>query len=148
MPSFYLVEHTADVQLAVKGETISKLFENAMHGMFFIMEPAIASCSMVAGNLHCSSWPITKKIDIQGSDLESLLVNFLSEILFLCDAYNEIYGLIDIQHLDKNHIVATLKGITLGENDALGLEIKAVTYHDLSIIHDQTGWHTTIVFDI
>jgi len=78
------------------------------------------------------------------ADLETCLVAFLSELLFIneteglaFDAYSfQMDGLVLHAHLEGAAIVSQTK------------EIKAVTYHNLSIRQTERGMEVSIVFDV
>lgn len=79
-------------------------------------------------------------------DIDALLVDFLSEALYLSDVHNQAYFDVAIDQLTDTNIKAVIKGVAITGFDVV--EIKAVTYHDLVIKHVDDVWQTDIVFDI
>lgn len=146
MKDFELLPHTADLKIRAYGTTLKELFSNALKGMFTSIHPITSSCSYIQERLVCPSLPKEHSIELNAPDLESLLVNFLSEALYLSDLHNEAYLHADIEFLDNNHIKATISGIAIEGFEVV--EIKAVTYHDLKIEKANSMWQVDIVFDI
>ena len=129
------------------GKTREELFANALIGMFQSTRPIAPDCHYDAHDrLVCPALPITRDIGVNSMDLESLLVDFLSDALYLSDVHNEAYLGVTISNLSENRISATLHGISITGFDES--EIKAVTYHDLAITKKDDLWQADIVFDI
>jgi SHS2 domain-containing protein len=136
-PGWRLLEHTADIRMAVKGSSLEELFLNAARGFTYLL---------------ASEWgglPDTDlKLRLEADSTEELLVDWLRELLF----YHETRGFIlvsaDIEEISKTTLKARLSGRTRGSEEEPEIEIKAVTYHQLSIQQNDTGYVVTIVFDI
>jgi SHS2 domain-containing protein len=136
MKKFEVLEHRADLKIKVFGRTKEELFENAMLGMFETakyqkkLKPQISKV----------------KIKIKSVDLPSLLVDFLSEVLYLVETKKLVFEKIEFKKFIENEIEATLTGKPLKR---MGVHIKGVTYHDLDIHREKNGtWQATILFDI
>lgn len=142
---FELIPHTADLKLRVYGTTCEQLFRNAVVGMFQVMMPQAPGCDYRDDRLVCPQLPITHHIELRASDLELLLVDFLSEVLYLADSNNEAY-LDAAVTIHKTTLQATVHGVSIAGFGKS--EIKAVTYHDLSIKKVGDGWQAELVFDI
>jgi len=136
--SWRLLDHTADIRLEVLGRTREALFVNAALGLTSLLEAP------------SSAAPETEfEIVVDGVDYEELLVDWLSEILFL----NQTKGLVPVEvhinHLSERRIEARIEGRFAGpEEQGQELEIKGVTYHGLSIVKTDEGYSARIVFDI
>lgn len=143
---FELIPHTADIKLRVYGKTMKELFRHALIGMFQSVGPQVPGCHMVDGRVICKDLSYTREIDISSIDSVALLVDFLSEALYLSDIYNEAYFDVHIHDFSDTHIKATLLGAKITGFEVV--EIKAVTYHDLSIKQVHGEWVADIVFDI
>ncbi|PJA84819.1 MAG: hypothetical protein CO145_00515 [Candidatus Nealsonbacteria bacterium CG_4_9_14_3_um_filter_37_13] len=134
MKKFEILEHKADLKIRVFGKDLRELFLNAIVGMF---EEA---------GYESEGEEIKREIKISSLDLPSLLVDFLSEVLYLCEVNREVYHKV----LFKNLTEKELKGILIGKPlKRMGVHIKAVTYHDLDIHQkEDKTWQATILFDI
>lgn len=143
---FELLSHTADIKLRVYGKTLAEFFRNAVIGMFQSIGPQASGCQVVHDRVICPELPKIHQVTSTGQDLESLLVNFLSELLYLSDVHNEAYLDAIIQDVSQTHIAAVVHGVEVSCFEVV--EIKAVTYHDLSVKKIDGLWQADIVFDI
>ncbi|MEW6455589.1 MAG: archease [Acidobacteriota bacterium] len=128
---------TADIGLKVRGKSIEELFKNAAEGMFSIMRK----------NLKNRSNSIKRKIDVKSYEWESLLAEWLNELLFLYDSKKVIFTNFKINEILPYRIKAEINGYKANKEDILR-EIKAVTLHNLKIIKEKNIWKTEIIFDI
>lgn len=133
---YQILEHPSDLKIKVFGKEEKKLFENAMIGMF-----------KGARYLPEEKSPKSKvEIKISSFDLNSLLVDFLSEILYLVETKKLVFEKVNFKKFSKNEIEAELIGRKLKR---MGVHIKGVTYHELEIKKEENGtWGATILFDI
>lgn len=138
--NYKILKHTADLKIKIWGNDMPTLFKNAAHAMFDVMcgkKPKTSNQKIAK----------TKKIEISAYDYESLLINFLNELLFLTDVNNERFEINDLKIENK-------KRLTLNANlvpyplSSLEIEIKGATYHDLQIKKDNSIYAATIVFDV
>lgn len=146
MKDFEALEHTADLKIRAYGATLQELFINALKGMFQSIQPKAPSCMYKNDRLICSALPQKRTVDISSSELDLLLVDFLSEALYLSDTFNEAYLDATIEYFNNQQIKAILMGVHIEGFEVV--EIKAVTYHDLTIKNIQGIWQADIVFDI
>lgn len=131
---YEILEHTADFKIRVFGKDKKALFENAMVGMF------------EGGEYEKEGKEIKRKIEISSFDLSSLLVDFLSEVLYLAEVKQEVYFKVDFKKFSEKEIKGTLVGKGL---KSIRVQIKGVTYHDLDVHQREDGtWAATILFDI
>ena len=127
------IEHTADWELKVWGLELSDLFEQAALGMFAL-----------AGLVLQSKPRLSRSIKMQNVDIESLLVDFLSELLYFSEVEEIGFDSFDIR-INGCVLNATLHGAPL---DTISREIKAVTYHNLAVNEGVSGLEVSIVFDV
>lgn len=142
---FIAIPHTADIQIRVFGKTVSELFCNALYGMFQVIEPRTDACELKEGRLVCQELPIKREVEVQAPDKEALLVDFLSEALFLSDINNEAYLDVEFGNFSETALRGVIKGIAIY---GFNVEIKAVTYHGMKIMQVDGVWQTDIVFDV
>jgi SHS2 domain-containing protein len=136
--NYRVFSHTADVGLVVHGTTLSKLFENASRGMLELLT-----------NPKLYLPKITVEFQLKAPDLESLLADWLHEILYYFTVRHIAFKRIRVK-IKKD---GTLYADGIGEKldparHPVYREIKAVTHHDLKIKRSEKNWSTRIIFDI
>lgn len=146
MKAFELIEHTADLKIRVYGKTLEELFVHALQGMFQTLHAKSSLCIYKNNHLECTNLPQKHTVIVDASDKDSLLVDFLSEALYLSDIHNEAYFDAHIFSFQEQHIEAEILGVPIDGFEVV--EIKAVTYHDLALQNINGIWQTDIVFDI
>jgi SHS2 domain-containing protein len=140
---FRELAHTADWELGVWADSLTGLLEQAALGMYKLSGTRLEPAPRQA-----------RRLIVDGIDAESLLVRFLSELLWLGEhekvAFDrfELAVSNDTQPLDLRqplHLQANLEGAEIA---SLSKEIKAVTYHDLAVVQTRNGLEARIVFDV
>lgn len=130
---FQEVEHTADWALDAWAPTLGQLFEQAARGMLALTGTELAGQAREA-----------RQLDLLAIDLESLLVNFLAELLYWGE--NEGMAFDDFHLTVKGtHLTGWVEGAPIAKQTR---EIKAVTYHNLKVCHDSGEFRVRIVFDV
>ncbi len=136
--TFYeTIDHTADIGILVKAKDVNSLYKNA----------ALAFFDLLTG---LEKIEVKKEITLhaEGSDLEELMVNWLSELLFLFDSEGWLFRDFQLE-LQDTSISATAMGETFDpEKHEIYHYIKAVTYHMLEVKKDERGWVARVIFDI
>lgn len=130
---FEEVEHTADAALQVYGRDWSELLVNAAHGMFSLMAEWEDSASS-----------IQREVSLQAVDEETLLIDWLSELLYLHEMDGVVYNEIGILEASATRLEAVIQGT---DQWAPKMVIKAATFNDLSIEKTAQGYAVTVVFD-
>ena len=133
--AFEEIEHTADRALKIKGRNLEELFANAALGLN----------SLMGADVDLNSAPLTKSIELDAMDAESLLVDWLSELAYWAEAQMLVFSKFELQDVSPTRVKAEISGrrVTQFEN-----HIKAVTYHNLEIVKTETGLAATVVFDV
>ena len=135
LPPWEEIEHTADVGLRVRGATLAELFANAARGMLAL----VLGSETAAQEQECIA------IELTAPDVETLLVDWLSELVYLMEDGSFIASGVEVFEV----AAGTLRAEATGGTDAsLHKHIKAVTYHDLSIEKTRGGYQATVVFDV
>jgi SHS2 domain-containing protein len=135
--SFQFIDHTADAGILVKAPTLEGIFETAALGFSELITRV--------GSLNCM---LQRQFRLQEDDMETLLVSWLQELLYLLDTEDLIFGRFQV-HLKDLTLEATAWGEVFDpEIHTLKTEIKAVTYHQLEVVEDDQGWQAQVIFDI
>jgi SHS2 domain-containing protein len=138
MTPYEIIDHTADVGIRATGTNLSEAFEIAAKGMFDIITDSSEIESI--GQYD---------IELTASDSEQLLVDWLSELLFLNTAQNLVFGFFKVE-LDKkaHHLSAHVFGEPFSSGKhKIGVEVKAVTYHMLQV-KKKKPYEVQVLFDI
>ena len=136
MKQYELIDHTADVGVKAYGKTVAEAFEHAAEAMFDIItdESTIDSIGEY-------------DIQLESPDLEQLLVDWLSKLLFLNDAENLVFGKFQVT-IDANRLSARVFGEKYNKKKhKMGVEIKAVTYHIVQV-NQKDPIFVQVLFDI
>jgi SHS2 domain-containing protein len=140
---FEEIEHTADWAIRVRGRDLSELFASAARGMFSLIT-------------DLSRIDIQREIelDLRAVDMETLLVDWLNELLFLSEERDLIFTRFDVHRIDepeaqRPHPVARLRATVQGGRAGEHLKsIKAATFSSLSIQKSDGAYETQLVFDV
>lgn len=134
--SFEEIEHTADRAFRVMGHDMVALLENA----------ALAMQALDRDGPRSTAEPsTTRAIEVEGVDGESLLVNWLNEILYLEQEYHLECEQFHIDDL-KNHCLRAR--VETRQCDRNYTRIKAVTFHNLKIRETPEGFEAEVVVDV
>jgi SHS2 domain-containing protein len=137
MEDYNTFEHTADIGIEAYGATLEEAFENAAKGMFSIITDG-------------SKIDAREKREIRlpvDSDKEQLLVDWLSELLYINGVEGLVFG--DFKVNIDGELYAEAWGEKYDRNKhGYGAEIKAVTYHMLQIKRNKKGFYIKVLFDI
>ena len=129
------LDHTADAGIRAYGATLEDLFENAAAGLFSLITDL--EKVRAVGEV---------KVRVQADDLGSLMVNWLSELLFLHETQRLLLCEFDVA-LDGLTLGAHARGERIDKRrHTLNLVVKAVTYHGLKV--DPTKGVAEVIFDI
>ncbi len=125
MQKYKFLEHTADTKFQAYGNNMGEAFSNAALAMFSV----ITDTKKIKKK-------IKKEIKVKGTDLKSLLYNFLEELLFLLDTNSFLLNKIEkisIKKMEgKYSLNATVAGDKADNYETSG-DIKAVTYNEMEI---------------
>ena len=137
-PYFREIEHTADLGIEVEADSAADLFSCAGLALFSLMvrPEGVKAREIREETVSAEGW-------------EALLHEWLSRLLhrFLLDGF--IAVTITVLEIDEAHIHARLTGEKLDyERHDFETEIKAVTYHKLSVRNDNDHWTAQVIFDV
>lgn len=134
---YEILEHTADIGLRAWAPSFEEMMGEASLGLVSIA----LDLEGVAGR---QQYPIAAK----GDDRESLLVNWLSEVLYYTDGKQVALARFDVNPSDG----FTASGVAWGEprepRHVSKLIVKGVTYHQLKVIHRPDCWMCEVYLDI
>jgi len=136
--TYQIIDHTADLGIIVKGPDLKSLFIQAAQAMTDLI---------VKGDI--SKRTATRDVLIEGEDFPDLMVRWLGEILYLFEGENFIVHSIQIKSISPIQLKSTLSLSSFEpEYHEVLREIKAVTYHQISVDKSDDGWEARVIFDI
>jgi SHS2 domain-containing protein len=135
---YEIFEHTADVGIRVRAESLDDLFVDAAQGLF----------SVIVENPDSVQPDQELAFQVRGEDVEELLHDWLTELLFTFHVRRFV--------LTDFHVRAEppeLRGIARGEpidtaRHKLDAEVKAITWHQLKVQRQPDGWLAEVIVDI
>lgn len=134
---FEVLDHTADIGIIAYGADLKQAFANAARGLFSL----ITSLGGVEEALH-------RDIELTAADAESLLVDWLNELIYYFDAEGILFKRFDIIELNNSHLKARGYGEKADSaRHELKMGVKAATYHMLKI-EKNNGYRVQVLFDI
>lgn len=138
-----MVPHTADLALAVTGENLEEVLRAAALGLWSV------------------SWDVrqvraerTWEIIAEGRDAETLLVNFLNELIFQHETGRVVWRELERLTVEEEApggrlmVRAAVKGEPLGPQHRLRREVKAATLHGLRVARRGGRLSAQVVFDL
>ncbi|MGQ9572137.1 MAG: archease [Dehalococcoidia bacterium] len=135
---FELLEHTADVGVIARGETLAEAFAHAAEGMFSVMV-----------NLDGVREEEERSVAVEAHDWPSLLVAWLSELLYFCDVEGLVFKRFEIGEMEPYRLRGSAYGERIDrERHELGAGVKAVTRHMLEVGEEADGYRVQILLDI
>jgi len=134
---FEIIDHTADVGIRAYGASMNQAFANAAKALFSL----ITELDDVDEVLH-------RDIELVAPDQESLLVEWLNELIYIFDAENIIFKRFDITQLNSTRLKARGYGEKVDSSKhKLKIGVKAATYHMLKV-DKPSGYQVQVLFDI
>jgi SHS2 domain-containing protein len=131
-------EHTADMGLEARADSLGELFEAMGEGLADVICPRQSVKKQK-----------TLQIRAETENVESLLVDFLAELLGLFNLEKFLIAGVRVERIDETSVVAEVVGEIFDPSQhELGDEIKAVTYHQLKVAHESDEWVGTVILDI
>lgn len=136
------LEHTADAKFRAYGKSLEETFENAALAMFNV----IIDTGKISGSTE-------KNVSVESHDLENLLVDWLSELLYIFEVDEIAFQEFRVQEILEKNGKYFLKAKAIGEkfegkNLPFETEIKAVTYNQLELCKTSEGWVAQVVVDL
>ena len=135
--SFEFIDHTADAGIRVQAPALEDLFETA--GLAF---------TELVTSVDSVDCRVERRFKLREDDIETLLVSWLQELLYLLDTEDLVFGRFQVK-IHGLSLEATAWGDVFDPNiHTMKTEIKAVTYHQLEVAKRDQGWQAQVIFDI
>lgn len=131
-------DHTADLGLRIREGDLNGLFATAAEALF----------SVIMANPDSVRTVESVSFAIEGNRPDDLLFDWLAELLWTFDTRSLVFGSFEVDVRDDG-----LTGKASGEpvdhrrHELVG-EVKAITYHGLTVRRDGQGWLAEVIIDI
>jgi len=146
MNKYEIIDHTADIGIKVKADSPAELFAGAAYAMFKI----VAELDNVEPKKAF-------RVSVEASSMDELLAGWLRELLYLYETKKVLFKKFIIEEmvpLTKKGVKGyRLKAEASGEKLNLArheikTEVKAVTYHQLSVRKSGGFWTAQVILDV
>jgi SHS2 domain-containing protein len=129
---FRWVDHTSELELEIEAPSEEAVFAEAL-----------AALSELAGEGRGP--PVTREVEVRADDRALLLVEWLSELVYLSELEELVPERIASLELTEGRFRATV----LGHRGRPRHLVKAVTLHRLELTgDDDAGWRARVVLDV
>lgn len=146
MNKYEIIDHTADIGIKVKANSLAELFAGVAYAMFDIIGEI--------GNVEPKK---VFRVSVEALSMEELLVGWLRELLYLYETKRVLFKRFLVEPIapltKKGAGGCRLKAEVSGEKLDLArheikAEVKAVTYHQLSVAKKGNAWIAQVILDV
>jgi SHS2 domain-containing protein len=138
IPTYTLLDHTADIGIRVYAKDLNGLFIEAARALVQLL---------VKGD---PQGRVSKRnISIRGTDLPDIMVRWLGEILYLYEGEHLVANGFPDLKVGPHALNATVNAFSfIPDHHEVLTEIKGVTYHESRVLDRDDHWEATVIFDI
>ena len=138
-PKYIVIDHPSDIGIEAYGKDLKELFENTALGMMDMM--------FELNYLHPEKYILSRKFDVRVSaeNLESLLIAWLSELLYISDSNKVQLSIFKIIEMTDKTLEAKVLGDKITQ---ISRFIKAATYNQLEVKKENDHWKAKVIFDV
>lgn len=135
---FETFDHTADIGLRVSAATLEELFVDAARGLTSLLVENVADVQPI----------VSESVTLAGTQTDYLLFDWLNELLFRFETGQLLCCEFTVR-LNDQGLEATIRGEPCDRSrHRLAHEVKAITYHGLSVEPTERGWQAELILDI
>ncbi len=139
---FRYLEHTSDAFIESYGRTMEEAFQNAAYAMFEVMT-----------DTKTIDPEIEEQVETKAEDEYALLYEWLQLFLVKLEVEDKLYSKYTIESIERTPQGYTLKATIRGEKydpekHPTKTSVKGVTYHEMSIVHQEDLFRVRFLLDI
>ncbi len=135
---FEMVAHTADIGVRIHGGDMEELLVNAAHALYSIL--------LRTTNL---TERLERVVTVDSPDEETLLVDWLNELIYLFDAEQLAFSRFEVEQLTGCCLQARCFGeCTDSARHEAARDVKAATYHMAHIHRAADGYTAQVILDV
>ncbi|MFC2140282.1 archease [Candidatus Auribacterota bacterium] len=135
------IAHTADIGIEIQEKNLNDIFITAGH---WLIKKLV---EVPENDLFKQK---KQKISLNEADLADLLVAFLNEIIYYFSGEKIILNHFEITNLTETKLSLSASAIDMTQVEKIKpkTEIKAATYHKLSLEKENNLWKAIVFFDL
>ena len=138
MRQFRFLNHTGDLAMEIYGESLENLLENAGMALFSVMTDR----SKIRKRVE-------RSIALRYGDRETLLVDWLGELLYLHDVEGLLFKRFQVVSTEQGCFRALAWGEPFQpDRHVIRTGVKAATFHQLRIQEDGGTWRARVILDL
>ena len=152
MPKYELIPHTADMGIRVTGKDLPETFQKAGFALFDIMT-----------DIKEVNPAVKETVKVTADNLDELMNYWLTSLLQQFTLKNRLISKVKINNISpplappKASLAfggeTALEAVIQGEpynpsRHQIHKEIKAITFHNLSVRKTSNGWQAEVIFDV
>jgi SHS2 domain-containing protein len=135
---YEIFEHTADLGIRVRADSLDELLADAARGLFSVMVANLDTVQTIE--------EVTFQLD--GDNLEELLHDWLAELLYTFHARRLVLADFHVQ-VGPTGLTATARGEPIDpRRHEIDDEVKAITWHALKVERSADGWMAEVIVDV
>jgi len=136
--TFEFIDHEADVGIRIRGESLPDLF----------LTGARAVMSWI-GSPPCPVRVVHETVSLEAEGIDDLLVRWLQEVLYLFHQRHAYLTGAESMEFPTGRMICVVTASVWSDSDAASFqEIKAVTYHQLEVVREESGWSARVILDL
>ncbi len=133
--SHCFVDHTSEIGLQVQAGSFGELRAEAARGLARLMLREVPA--RAEGE--------AREIEVSAHDRESLLVDWLNEILYVAETGLWIPLEVEVLEASDTGIRARMRGATVEVSPSM---VKAATFHGLEVVETAEGFSAEVILDV
>lgn len=133
--SHRFVDHTSEIGLQVRAATFGELLAEAARGL----------ARLVLREVPAAAAGETREIEVSSHDRESLLVDWLNEILYVAETGLWVPLELEVLEVSDTRIRARARGVTVEISPSM---VKAATFHGLEVVETAEGFSAEVILDV
>jgi len=134
-PSHEFAEHTSELRLRVRAGDAAGLYAEAGRALGGLLLRGSGGAGP----------ELTRELEVEAADPESLLVDWLNELLWQAEAERWVPRAVEVLEAKPTRLRARVTGPRVREPPVL---VKAATHHGVRVTQDPTGWEAEVILDI
>ena len=138
MRRFRFLNHTGDLAIEIYGQSLKDLYENAGQALFAVLtDPSRVEVR------------VETAIALSYDNLETLLVDWLGELLYLHDSKGLVFRRFEVESIENQRFEAKAWGESFESGrHVIRTGVKAVTFHELEVKQERAHWRARVVLDL